>query len=105
MLKKQADKITRYKYTRADGSYYIDIIDNGPGLGAWLTGADCCISTMLFGSPKKQTIYGRPETVNEETFIDYVTADLDRDIDIYLADMHIYADALEDFYTRDGGEK
>ena len=65
-MKKANAKITRYQ----QGKFYIDIVDNGKGFEAWITGKKYGVSDLMFGMPKKQAT----EDITEEHFLELVEA-------------------------------
>lgn len=78
-MKKTSAKIERYTH----GKYYIDIIETKDMFGAWITGKNCGISSIMFNVPKKNFDNFQPVTIDKEFFLQLVEVNLPEYIDIY----------------------
>ena len=91
-------QLKSYKTTTfADGDFRIDIVEKRTEFEAWIYRKSSGIKTLMFGSGKKQTIYGEAVTITFDMFVDLVESNLPEYKDGYDMDINIYNNAMEDY--------
>lgn len=73
-MKKANYKIHTYE---ADDGFMVDIVDKDDAFEAWIYHKDYGIKDLMWGEPKKNTIFGEPFTQTLQGFKSLVEANLE----------------------------
>lgn len=91
-------QLTSYKtMTFAEGDFRIDIVEKRTGFEAWIYRKNNGVKTLMFGSPKKNTAYGKPITITFDTFMELVKNNLPDYKDSYDIESNIREQAFNDY--------
>jgi len=84
-LTKSTEKVSRYEVD----DFYVDIIDKDDSYEAWLVGKRYGISSMMFGTAKKNQFHGVEYTETKRNFLKTVESNLDFEIAAYFDEYYV----------------